>query len=104
MANEKAPKLNDYDVIKFPLLTEKTTDMGKNGNTYVFCVGTTSTKIQVKEAIERLFSVKVDNVRTCNYQGKTKRTMKGTGRTVKYKKAYVTLREGDKIDSIVEGL
>ncbi len=104
MAKEIAPKISDYDVIKFPLLTEKTTNMGKDGNTYTFCVGTTSTKIQVKEAIERLFNVKVDSVRTCNYRGKPKKTMKGVGRTVAYKKAYVTLKEGNKIDSIVEGL
>lgn len=104
MATEKAPKIKDYEVIRFPLLTEKTTGLNSDNNTYTFCVSTDSTKTQIKEAIERLFNVDVESVRTCNYRGKIKRTIKGIGSTAKYKKAYITLKEGDKIDSLVEGL
>ena len=58
---------------------------------------------EIRGAIERVFSVKVDGVRTCRFIGKTKRTMKGVGKRAGYKKAYVTLAAGSKID-LVEGL
>ena len=104
MAKETAPKIKDYEIIRYPLLSEKTTGLTSDNNTYTFCVGTSSSKIEIQEAIERLFNVEVENVRTCNYRGKMKRTLKGIGSTPKYKKAYVTLKEGNKIDSLVEGL
>lgn len=104
MATNRVPKIQDYEVIRYPLQTEKSAILQSDSNTYAFCVSTDSTKIQIKEAVERLFDVKVENVRTCNYRGKIKRTIKGIGSTSKYKKAYVTLKEGDKITSLVEGL
>lgn len=104
MATNRAPKISDYEVIRFPLQTEKSTILQSDHNTYAFCVSTGSTKIEIKEAVERLFDVEVENVRTCNYRGKIKRTIRGIGSTSKYKKAYVTLKEGNKIKSLVEGL
>lgn len=100
---ENKAKLEDYDVIRYPLYTEKTNGLVQDANTYTFCVGIKSTKTQVKEAIERIFNVEVDSVRVCNYQGKLKRVSRGIGRRPKYKKAYVTLKEGSKIE-LVEGL
>jgi large subunit ribosomal protein L23 len=62
-----------------------------------------ATKSEIRQAVERVFSVKVDAVRTCTFLGKTKRTARGVGRRAGFKKAYVTLAEGSKID-LVEGL
>ncbi|MGI6680353.1 MAG: 50S ribosomal protein L23 [Bdellovibrionota bacterium] len=96
--------MKDYELIRYPMLTEKTTGLNSDYNTYTFCVCLNSTKIQIKEAIERLFNVQVEKVRTCNYVGKVKRTTRGIGTTRRYKKAYVTLKEGSKIDNLIEGL
>ena len=104
MAKETAPKIKDYEIIRYPLLSEKTTGLTSDNNTYTFCVSTNSSKTEIKEAVERLFSVKVEKVCTCNYLGKVKRSLKGKARTPKYKKAYVTLKEGNKIDSLIESL
>jgi large subunit ribosomal protein L23 len=86
-----------YDVIRKPIITEKSTMASENG-AVVFEVAIDSNKPQIKEAVEALFGVKVKAVNTTITKGKTKR-FKGTlGRRKDVKKAYVTLEEGNTID------
>src|SRR5213080_664497 len=94
-------KMNEpYDIIKTASLTEKSTLMSEKQNKYVFRVSPKANKIQIKNAIERLFQKKVVDVNTCNYAGKEKRVRGPVGRRPRWKKAIVTLKEGDKIDLI----
>jgi len=86
-----------YDVIVAPVVTEKAT-IAAESNKVVFKVARTATKPQIKEAVEKLFEVKVTSVNTLLRKGKRK-TFKGTrGVQSDIKKAVVTLAEGDKID------
>lgn len=84
-------------VIVRPVVTEKTTDMGES-NKYVFEVAVAASKPEIKQAVERFFGVKVLEVRTMNVKGKPKRMGRFEGRRKDWKKAVVTLGEGDKID------
>ena len=86
-----------YDVIKRPRLTEKSARLQEQNSTVVFSVATDANKIQIKEAVEKLFNVKVAKVATAHVLGKKKRGRLRVGRTQDWKKAYVTLAEG-KID------
>jgi large subunit ribosomal protein L23 len=90
----------DYQVVIEPFITEKAAFVGNDGRVIVLKVATKSTKLEIKEAVERIFKVGVDSVRTANYLGKFKRTVRGIGRKPKFKKAYVTLKEGQTIDFI----
>lgn len=88
-----------YDLIKTVRLTEKGTLLTEKHNQYVFRVATHANKIQIKHAIEKLFSKKVVRVNTCNYAGKKKRERRADyGRTAHWKKAFVTLAPGETID------
>jgi large subunit ribosomal protein L23 len=90
-------KAEHYDVIRKPIITEKTTMASENG-AVVFEVAIDANKPQIKDAVEALFGVKVKAVNTTITKGKTKR-FKGTmGRRKDVKKAYVTLVEGNTID------
>lgn len=86
-----------YDVIRRPRLTEKSARLQEQANTVVFSVATDANKIQIREAVEKLFNVKVAKVATAHVLGKKKRGRLRAGRTQDWKKAYVTLAEG-KID------
>lgn len=90
------------EVLKRPVLTEKMTGMGDKLNRYGFIVDNKANKIQIKNAVEAMYGVSVDAVNTMRYQGKFKmrNTTKGVaiGRTNSFKKAIVTLAEGNKID------
>ncbi|MCI5042532.1 MULTISPECIES: 50S ribosomal protein L23 [Donghicola] len=86
-----------YDVIRKPVITEKTT-MASENNAVVFEVAIDSNKPQIKEAVEALFGVKVKAVNTTIAKGKTKRFRGIAGRRKDVKKAYVTLEEGNTID------
>ena len=92
-----------YDVIKRPLLTEKSTSISEKQNSYVFEVATCADKVEIKEAIEKLFEVKVKSINTMVTHGKMKRVGRHQGRRSKWKKAIVTLREGQKIQ-LFEGV
>lgn len=85
-----------------PVITEKMTDLGEKLNRYGFIVDKKANKIQIKQAVEDFYGVDVVAVNTMNYSGKEKsRFTKGgaiTGRTNSYKKAVVTLAEGETID------
>ena len=86
------------DLIIAPVITEKTASMGADGKTYVFKVSKTANKTQIKDAIESAFNVKVSDIRTLNTKAKDKRVGRYTGKTKTYKKAIVTLVNGNKID------
>ena len=86
-----------YDVIRRPIITEKST-LASEQNASVFEVRGDATKPLIKEAVETLFSVKVKAVNTVNAKGKTKRFRGRPGRRNDVKKAYVTLEEGHAID------
>jgi large subunit ribosomal protein L23 len=86
------------DIIQAPLISEKGTALAESVNQVLFKVRTDANKIEVKHAVETLFKVKVVQVRMARYLGKIRRIGKNTGRRPAWKKAYVTLKEGDKID------
>jgi large subunit ribosomal protein L23 len=77
-----------------PVMTEKSTAALDKLNAYTFVVAREANKIEIKQAIEQLFSVKVQDVRTMQYRGKERRMGRSVGRRAAWKKAVVTLREG----------
>ena len=89
-------------ILKNPIVTEKMTAESDSFNRYGFVVSRTANKIEIKKAIEEMYDVTVEKVRTMNYTGKprSRNTKSGalTGRTKSYKKAIVALAEGDTID------
>ncbi|GMV39254.1 MAG: 50S ribosomal protein L23 [Myxococcales bacterium] len=87
-----------YKVLRRPHITEKANDLKDANNEYVFEVSTDANKIQVRQAIESLFNVKVSEVRTSIVRGKNKRVGRFIGRRPNWKKAFVTLKEGHAID------
>ena len=88
----------EYAVIAAPLITEKGTFVNETGNQVVFEVRRDANKLEIKRAVEHLFKVKVLKVRTTNILGKMRRVGKSMGRRPNWKKAYVTLGEGQRID------
>jgi large subunit ribosomal protein L23 len=90
--------VNVVDVIKGPVITEKGTLVNELGNQVVFRVDPRANKVEIRQAIERLFNVKVQKVRTSRLLGKVRRVGRSAGRRSDWKKAYVTLAEGSRID------
>jgi large subunit ribosomal protein L23 len=90
--------MNIYDVIKKPLITEKTTVEKDERNVIAFVVNKAANKIEIKAAVKQLFNAEVASVNTVNVAGKTKRSAKGIGKRSNWKKAYVTLKEGSNVD------
>lgn len=88
-----------YQIIDKMLLTEKGTELTEAHNQYIFRAHPDANKIEIKQAVEQLFGVKVANVRTMNRIGKKKSQRRpNAGRTAAWKKAVVTLKDGDVID------
>ena len=94
-----------YEVIIQPMVSEKSSRQMEAANTYTFKVAPHANKIEIARAIEKLFDVTVTNVRTMNYAGKARRALMGRmsknrdiGRRASFKKAVVTLAEGDHIE------
>ena len=87
-----------YKVIKRPLVTEKSTTARDEANKYTFEVNPWATKIEVRNAVEKIFKVKVLNVHSSNVSGKKKRTGKVVGRKSDWKKAIVTVAPGNSIE------
>ena len=85
-------------VIKRPMITERGSTMRETHNQYLFQVDPAANKLEIKQAIEHFFGVKVTQVRTANYRGKIKRMGRFSGKRADWKKAIVTLAEGDTID------
>lgn len=86
-----------YQIIKRPLITEKSMRCNEDHNTVVFQVDPRANKMQIRQAVEALFQVKVLRVNTMNMLGKKKRVRFREGKKPDWKKAYVMLREGDRI-------
>ena len=93
-----------YQVIKRPVITEKGLTLKERDRTLCFEVHENASKQQIREAVEQLFKVKVQAVRTMTVPGKMRRRGKYTGYRSDWKKAYVTLREGEKMIEYGENL
>jgi large subunit ribosomal protein L23 len=91
------------DVIRRPLITEKTTILREDGRTLVLQVARDANKIEIRRAVEHLFGSKVADVRTTSMRGKVKRQGRFAGRRPDWKKAYVRLRDGEKLPEFLEG-
>lgn len=90
--------MTTFDIIKTVRITEKSAIQTEKFNKYTFLADRRATAPQIKKAVEQLFNVKVVRVNTANYEGKARRQMtKQAGKSSDYKKAVVTLKEGDKI-------
>ena len=87
----------NMEILKAPIVTEKTNNLS-NENVYVFKVDKKANKTQIKQAVEKVFSVKVESVNTVNATTKKKRVGRYAGRTNKRKKAIVKLAEGSSIE------
>lgn len=86
------------EIVLRPLITEKTLRIAERENAYTFQVDRNANKVQVRDAIERLFSVSVTDVRTQNMMGKFRRMGRSFGSTSNWKKAVVKVKEGDTIE------
>ncbi|HEX5475816.1 MAG TPA: 50S ribosomal protein L23 [Vicinamibacterales bacterium] len=91
------------DVIRRPLITEKTTGLREEGRTLVFEVSPGATKVDIRRAVEKLLGSKVESVRTAISHGKIKRQGRFVGQRSDWKKAYVKLREGERTPEFLEG-
>ena len=92
-----AEKMNPQAIIQEPVITEKASVL-REGNKYAFRVHPKANKLQIRQAVESIFSVKVESVRTIKVPSKPKRQGMYLGRRAGWKKAYVTLRAGDSIE------
>jgi large subunit ribosomal protein L23 len=87
-----------YDVVKRPIISEKSTALAEVGNRYAFEVAPSANKQEIRDAVQRLFNVKVREVRTMVMHGKVKRVGRFETKRSNWKKAIVTVGEGQKID------
>jgi large subunit ribosomal protein L23 len=94
--------MNVYDVIRRPVITEKGHDKREQERTLCFEVNAEANKIQIRNAVETVFKVKVEDVRTANVVGKLRRRGKFTGYASDWKKAYVRLKPGQKVPEYAE--
>ena len=94
--------MNIYDVIIRPVVTEKGLSKKESEQTLCFEVNRNATKTDIKGAVEKLFKVKVSDVRTANFEGKLRRRGRYAGYTQDWKKAYVKLKEGQKMPEYAE--
>jgi len=93
-----------YQIIRKPVITEKGLAVKETQGTLVFEVAAKATKTEVKEAVQKVFKVKVDSVRTANFLGKERRRGKFSGFRPDWKKAYVKLKEGEKMPEYAQNL
>jgi large subunit ribosomal protein L23 len=96
--------MNANQIIRRPLVTEKSTVLREVKNVIAFEVAGSANKIQVKQAVEELFKVKVEDVRLFNVRGKMKRMGRFVGKRRDWRKAYVRLKDGEKAPEFVEGV
>ncbi|MFQ6078019.1 MAG: 50S ribosomal protein L23 [Thermodesulfobacteriota bacterium] len=87
-----------HDIVIGPLVTEKSTNQREGQNQYSFKVNKRANKIEIREAVEHLFKVKVTEVRTATMRGKVKRLGRRFGKRPDWKKAIVSVKHGDRID------
>ena len=95
--NKKVLAINAYDVISTPIVTEKTMKLMQEENKFTVKVAPGANKIQIKEAFEAIFGVKVVSVNTVNVRAKAKRVGRFTGTVSGYKKAIITVAEGQQV-------
>ena len=95
---------NAFQVIRRPIITEKATHLSERHNAFTFEVHPLATKTEIKEAVQQVFKVKVDSVRTANFVGKERRRGKFTGFRPDWKKAYVRLKAGEKMPEYAQNL
>jgi large subunit ribosomal protein L23 len=95
--------LKQTDVLRRPIITEKSTVIREDGRTLVFEVARNANKIDVRRAVEKLLGSKVEKVRTSLNHGKVKRQGRFSGQRPDWKKAYVKLREGEKLPEFLQG-
>ena len=88
---------HEHSILRLPVITEKSTFEKEKLQTLTFKVARGSNKIEIKKAVEKVFKVKVASVRTANFHGKIRRQGRFTGRKPDWKKAYVTLKKGEKM-------
>ena len=93
-----------YQIIRRPVITEKGLNVKETEATLVFEVSSKASKTEIKNAVRSIFKVKVDTVRTANFAGKERRRGKFTGYRPDWKKAYVRLKEGQKMPEYAENL
>jgi large subunit ribosomal protein L23 len=93
-----------YQIIRRPVITEKGLGVKETEATLVFEVSSKASKIEIKNAVQSIFKVKVDTVRTANFVGKERRRGKFTGYRPDWKKAYVRLKSGEKMPEYAENL
>lgn len=93
-----------YQIIRRPVVTEKGHLVKETQRTLVFEVAAKATKTEVKEAVQTIFKVKVDSVRTANFPGKERRRGRFAGYRPDWKKAYVRLKAGEKMPEYVQNL
>jgi large subunit ribosomal protein L23 len=93
-----------YQIIRKPIITEKGLGVKETEATLVFQVASRATKTEIKEAVQSIFKVKVDSVRTANFVGKERRRGKFTGYRPDWKKAYVRLKAGEKMPEYAQNL
>ena len=96
-------KKNNFSILRRPRITEKSAIVRAESNCVVFDVHPKANKVEIKQAVEKIFDAKVASVRTLGYSGKLKRVGKSLGRRNNWKKAYVSLQEGSTLD-VIEGL
>ncbi len=96
--------MNTTQVLRKPLLTEKSNNMKADKNIVCFEVDRHANKIQIKEAVEKMFGVKVVAVTTANVHGKNRRAGRSFGKKPDWKKAYVKIKEGEKKIEFFEGM
>ena len=96
--------MNANQIIRRPLVTEKSTLLREDANIISFEVDPNANKIEVKRAVEELFKVKVEEVRLFNVRGKMKRMGRFVGKRRDWRKAYVRLKEGEKAPEFIEGV
>ncbi len=89
--------MNPYEVIKKPIVSEKSTDLRDQLNKYTFVVARNSTKSEIRTALEKTFEVSVENIRTCIVKGKRKRRGMNVGMASNWKKAVVTMEKDSKL-------
>jgi len=96
-------RYGDFNVLRHPVVTEKSYEAQGASNQYVFRVARDASKPEIKQAIERIFDVHVDRLQVMNIQGKVKRRGNHTGQRSGYRKAVIRLIEGDAIEVTEEG-
>ena len=90
-----------FTVLREPHISEKVSVLGDSYNQYAFKVSTDATKAEIREAVQTLFNVEVKKVTTANVKGKVKKNARGVTRKKNWKKAYITVAQGQEIDYMV---